>query len=104
MNELEEITGCKVIPVSVVEETGIDKLESVIKEMFFQGDLSFNDEVYITNERHKAALKEARQSLDMVERSIEDGMPEDFFSIDLMGAYESPGKDSRRGCGGRSGE
>lgn len=92
MNELEEITGCKVIPVSVVEETGIDKLESVIKEMFFQGDLSFNDEVYITNERHKAALKEARQSLDMVERSIEDGMPEDFFSIDLMGAYESLGR------------
>ena len=67
-------------------------MESVIKEMFFQGDLSFNDEVYITNERHKAALKEARQSLDMVERSIEDGMPEDFFSIDLMGAYESLGR------------
>ena len=92
MKELQKATGCKVIPVSVVEETGIDKLEAVIKEMFFQGDLSFNDEVYITNERHKAALKEAKKSLDMVEGSIEDGMPEDFFSIDLMGAYESLGR------------
>ena len=59
--------------------------------MFFGGELSFNDEVYITNARHKEALEEAAQSLSMVRRSIEDGMPEDFFSIDLMNAYEELG-------------
>ena len=74
-----------------MEETGIEKLEECMKEMFFQGDISFNDEVYITNIRHKAALEEAKRSLDMVEQSIEDNMPEDFFSIDLLGAYEALG-------------
>ena len=81
-----------VVPVSVVEETGIRKLEDEIKNMFFQGELSFNDEVYITNARHKAALEEAKESLELVKNSIDMGMAEDFFSIDLMNAYESLGR------------
>ena len=89
---LEEKTGKQVIPVSVVEGSGIENLETAIKEMFFRGEISFNDEVYITNARHKTALEEAERSLNMVMESIEAGMPEDFFSIDLMGAYESLGK------------
>ena len=89
---IELLTGSPVIPVSVVEETGIRKLEDEIKNMFFQGELSFNDEVYITNARHKAALEEAKESLELVKNSIDMGMAEDFFSIDLMNAYESLGR------------
>ena len=90
--ELKEKTGSPVIPVSVVEETGLRQLEDEIKRMFFHGELPFNDEVYITNARHKAALEEADKSLDLVRNSIEMGMPEDFFSIDLMNAYEALGR------------
>ena len=90
--ELKEKTGSPIIPVSVVEETGIMELENKIKEMFFQGEISFDNEVYITNARHKKALEEALESLKMVKNSIESGMSEDFFSIDLMSAYESLGK------------
>lgn len=92
IEELRNKTGSPVIPVSVVEETGISQLEDEIKRMFFHGELSFNDEVYITNARHKAALEEAKESLKLVMGSIEMGMPEDFFSIDLMNAYESLGR------------
>lgn len=92
MGSLKEKTGSQVIPVSVVEETGVEELEKAIREMFFQGEISFDDEVYITNARHKAALGEAEKSLEMVTESIEAGMPEDFFSIDLMGAYEALGR------------
>lgn len=92
MGSLREKTGSQVIPVSVVEETGIEDLEKSIREMFFQGEISFDDEVYITNARHKTALEETEKSLEMVTESIEAGMPEDFFSIDLMGAYEALGK------------
>ena len=59
--------------------------------MFYHGDISFNDEVYITNIRHKTALADALSSLKKVEESIENQMPEDFFTIDLMDAYESLG-------------
>ena len=92
IKELKEKTGSPVIPVSVVEETGIIELEETIKKMFFRGEISFDDEVYITNARHKTALEEALESLKMVRESIETGMSEDFFSIDLMSAYESLGK------------
>ena len=89
---LKEKTASPVIPISAVEETGISQLEDEIRRMFFQGELSFNDEVYITNARHKAALEEALESLKLVKNSIEMGMAEDFFSIDLMNAYESLGR------------
>ena len=92
IEELKEKTGSPVIPVSVVEETGISQLEDKIKRMFFHGELSFNDEVYITNARHKAALEESKESLKLVMDSIAMGMSEDFFSIDLMNAYESLGR------------
>ena len=89
---LEKKLSHSVIPVSAKEETGIAQLAETIKSMFFSGKISFNDEVYITNARHKEALEEAAESLKMVQRSIEDGMPEDFFSIDLMAAYASLGR------------
>lgn len=78
----------RIISISAKEQTGIDELAEAVSEMFFSGEVTFNDEVYITNIRHKTALQEALSSLHLVVRSIEDGMPEDFFSIDLMNAYE----------------
>lgn len=80
-----------IITISAKDRTGIDVLEEEIKKMFFAGDISFNDEVYITNIRHKAALEEAGKSLVQVKESIEMQMPEDFYSIDLTSAYESLG-------------
>lgn len=88
---LSKKTGKLIISISAKEEKGVEELEKQIKEMFFQGELSFNDEVYITNARHKKALEDAWKSLEMVENSISMGMPEDFFSIDLMNAYEALG-------------
>ncbi len=92
MEELKRVTEKPVLPISALEETGIDELEEMIRDMFFAGHISFNDEVYITSARHQEALSQAFESLKLVKRSIEDGMPEDFYSIDLMSAYESLGK------------
>ena len=87
----EKIPGKEIIPISAKENKGIDLLEETLKNMFFEGKLSFNDEVYITNMRHKAALIDACESLRQVESSLAMQMPEDFYSIDLMAAYESLG-------------
>ena len=91
----KEIGGaCKNIPmieISAKEEQGIRDFENLLKKMFLQGEISFNDEVYITNMRQKSALQDAYNSLKKVKESIEMGMPEDFYSIDLMDAYEALG-------------
>ncbi len=92
IKQMEEMTSHPIIPMSVVENIGISDLEQSIKDMFFEGKITFNDDVYITNERHKEAFVRALESLKLVIASIADGMPEDFFSIDLMSAYELLGK------------
>ncbi len=80
-----------VIPVSAKEEKGIKVLEKKLKEMFVNGKISFNDQIYISNARQKIALTDAEKSMQKVVESIEAGMPEDFYSIDLMDAYEALG-------------
>ena len=81
-----------ILPVSAKNHMGIDLLEEEIKKLFFTGKISMNDEVFITNARHKTSLLEAKKSLEFVLQSIRDGMPEDFYSIDLMNVYEELGK------------
>ena len=80
-----------ILSISAKEEKGIRELEETLKDLFFHGEISFNDEVYITNIRHKTALQDAYSSLQKVIMSIENDMPEDFYSIDLLDAYESLG-------------
>ena len=81
----------RIIKTSMKDKDGIDLFLKTVKEMFFHGDIIYNDEVYITNMRHKEALQDAYDSLIQVCKSIEDRMPEDFFTIDLMSAYERLG-------------
>lgn len=77
--------------LSAKYQTGVEDFIQVLKNLMFHGRIETNDEVFITNARHKAALEEAKESLICVKGSIEDGMPEDFFTIDLMNAYEQLG-------------
>lgn len=89
--DLKALVEHPIVSISAKEEEGIDRLEQQIKELFFAGKLTFNDEIYITNMRHKTALEEAKKSILLVENSIDMGLPEDFYSIDLMNAYEALG-------------
>ncbi len=82
----------KIVELSAKERTGRDELYNILKEMFFNNELSYNDEIYITSLRHKNLLLETKESLNKVLESIDLNMGEDFFTIDLMSAYASLGK------------
>lgn len=84
-------TDVQIIKTSTKENIGIDDFEETIKIMFFSGEIKTDTEVCITNMRHKEALMDAYNSLLQVKKSLEDEMPEDFYSIDLMSAYSSLG-------------
>ena len=79
------------IDISVKMEQGIQEFGTVLQKMFLEGAVSSNEEIHITNLRQKEALTSAYASLKRVQESIRDQMPEDFYSIDLMDAYESLG-------------
>ena len=70
---------------------GLQQLEQYITDKFERGDLQFNDQICLTSIRHKNAVMQAVNALHRVEQSIKDGMPEDFYSIDLMEAYQQLG-------------
>ena len=89
---LEELTGQKVLCISAKEEEGLDALYDTIEKMFFQKELSYNEDLYITGERQKQSLQDAYDAMGKVLDSIEAEMPEDFYSIDLMQGYESLGE------------
>ena len=84
-------TEIPILEISAKEEQGIQELEETLIEMFLGGEIAFNDEIYITNIRQKAALQDAEKSLKKVIDSIDNQMPEDFYSIDLIDAYEALG-------------
>lgn len=90
-------SGCEdenvyMLRISARENDGLDSLVTLIKDMFFHGQIALNDEIYITNARHKEAVLEALESMRQVQVSLENDMPEDFYSIDLMSAYASLGR------------
>ena len=81
-----------VIPMCASRGEGLDALYNAIRDMFYAGLISFNDEVMITSARQKNLLEEAYEDLGRVKASVEAGLPEDFYSIDLTGAYQALGK------------
>lgn len=91
IEQLNEIPKEGIIEFSAKAGLGMDELEEKIKDMFYSGEITFNDQVYITNARHKEALENSYNSLLKVKESVDAGMPEDFYSIDLMDAYEQLG-------------
>lgn len=92
MKLIDSMESSNIIRISAKNQIGIDDFENKIKDMFFQGDIDFNDEIFITNARHKHNIGEALKGIEMVYESIQNQMPEDFYTIDLMNSYEALGR------------
>ncbi len=91
IKDIEKITDKQAVLISAKTKDGIDEFENILRKMFLKGEINYNDELCITNIRHKTEIVNAKNSIKMVIESIENNMPEDFFTIDLMNAYESMG-------------
>ena len=90
--EIKKYSDKKIISISALNETGIDLFAEYIKQEFLSGDLDYNNNIIITNQRHRNLLAESYESLLNVIDSINNCMPEDFFSIDLTNAYDCLGR------------
>ena len=87
--DIKNICDYPYIETSAADGSGIEELKEKIKQMFFNGEISFNDEVFITNARHKNALEETLSSLENVSEAVESGIPEDVYAIDIYGAVNT---------------
>nr|WP_297766785.1 tRNA uridine-5-carboxymethylaminomethyl(34) synthesis GTPase MnmE [uncultured Butyrivibrio sp.] len=81
-----------VIKTSMLKGNGIEDLKSAVTDLFLNGQLVPKQELYITNLRHKNLLQKTLNSLKLVVDSIEKGLSEDFYTVDLNDAYVSLGE------------
>lgn len=79
--------------ISFSNETkeGLEELENYLNHTFMQGNIAYNDQVYLTSIRHRNVVEQACISLNNVIMAIKDGMPEDIYTIDMMDAYQKLG-------------
>ncbi len=97
-NIFEKVSGSacldkiSIIAFSSIDMTGLSSLKDEISHLYFNGEVKNSDRLYITNERQKFRLDEAFSSICRVRESLEQEMPEDFYTVDLMDAYESLGE------------
>ena len=92
VEDIKKYSSKDVIIFSAKENIGVDELENMIKSKFISNEINFNDQVIITNIRHQEIINETLESLEMCISSIDEGYEEDFFTIDLLNAYEALGE------------
>ncbi|MDN4081354.1 tRNA uridine-5-carboxymethylaminomethyl(34) synthesis GTPase MnmE [Paenibacillus polymyxa] len=81
-----------IVPMSVKENEGADRLEQAISNLFFSGKLESADMTYVSNVRHIALLKKARQSLVDAYEAADQFVPIDMIQIDVRLAWEHLGE------------
>ena len=92
VDDRSESLALKAVRISSLNGEGIDELKNLIKTLFYSGSITNEEDVIITNERHRELLVSAGQSVRNVSESINAGVSEDFLTIDMMDAYEALGK------------
>ena len=92
-NEKEVTNLCKpIIKISAKEEKGLDNLYKEILKLFEIHDISSNNEVLITNERHKKQINKAKENIERAINSLKDNMPVDILSIHIKEALNDLGE------------
>ncbi|SET25489.1 tRNA modification GTPase trmE [Oceanobacillus limi] len=81
-----------IVTTSLIEEEGIDELESAISKTFFAGDIDTGDLTYVSNVRHIQLLNQAKQALEDAIASLEMEMPLDIVQIDVTRTWEFLGE------------
>lgn len=92
LDELKRFGINEVIKMSVLNNEGIDELKNKIEEIFNANDLDFENELIITNERHRDLLNKSKEYLEIAKKEIEDNEPIDIVSIVIKNATKSLGE------------
>ena len=91
VEDIQKKLNWECITFSNETKQGMKELENYVNNSFLDGNISFNNQVYLTGIRHKEAVISAIESINAVLQAIDDDMPEDFYTIDMMDAYKELG-------------
>ena len=92
VQQLWKTDGITCLSISALDCEGLELLKNTIETMFHLGEIVASSELFVSDDFQKSAMRDTIRSLELVIQSIENGMSEDFFSIDLQNAYASLGR------------
>jgi len=81
-----------IIPTSMINEIGLDRLHESIKDMFYSGEVEINSDVVISSLRHKNQLEKALANIESVINDIKMMVPIDCLEVDLKNCWENLGE------------
>ncbi len=86
------LPGVQLISASMKEGNGLDAIEDSIEQRVYQGTVTADQNVIVTNARHKQLLEEAGSHLNDALRLADRKEPLEIIDLDLEAAYENLGE------------
>ena len=81
-----------VVKISALKKDGIENLYQMISQLFNFNEINLDNEIVITNERHKNILKNAITNIKKAEDSIDKNMPIDIVAISIKNVLSNLGE------------
>ena len=81
-----------VINISALKREGINDLYDTINKMFNLNEINLDNEIVITNERHRSIIKKAITNVEKAEESLKNGMPIDIVAISIKDILSNLGE------------
>ena len=81
-----------IIKISALKQEGIENLYEKISDLFNLNQINYDNDIVITNERHKNQIQKAIKNLDKAVKSLEENMPIDIIAISLKDVLENLGE------------
>lgn len=88
--ELKMASDC-IIKISALNKIGIEKLYDEITNLFNLNEINLDNEIVITNIRHKNLITKAIESVKKTKETIENQMPLDIIAIFIKDILEDLG-------------
>ena len=86
------LNGQTVITTSLIDDIGIDELETTLEELFFTAEKVDAETAYVSNVRHIHLLQQSKQALQEARDALELDMPLDMVQIDVRRTWEFLGE------------
>ena len=91
-NTPEIVKFNNIIKISALKKEGIDKLYEKINDLFNFNQINVDNDIVITNERHKIQIQKAIQNLNKAIKSLSINMPIDIVAIGLKDVLSDLGE------------
>ena len=81
-----------IVEISALKNEGINELYNKITQMFNLNEINLDNEIIITNERHRNIIKKAITNVEKAEESLKNGMPIDIVAISIKDILSNLGE------------